>query len=292
MDLNFEMSPLTESGSESASIPYSHMNEEEAQIAYSSRKDQIRKMLKARSTLQTPESESKCSVSSIKSKSSNKNLPVRFTVEPNKVSKHIIDSSLGSQNDLKERLKNFSFHSEVEVPQKKYNINEPIYKRTVEWKQNLVKAKEEQKEASEKKIIENCSFEPSIEKSDIRNLSVGIYERNVLWKNCLNKKHEAAKDLNILKEIEECSFKPKLLTPAAELSVDFQKRNEIWVERMMLKAKKIEEDNTKEQVFHPKVNKGKKNQSRTANLDGKFSAFLSRLDEITEKIENSLAGPV
>jgi hypothetical protein len=284
------MSPLTESGSESVGIPYSHMTEEEAQVAYSSRKDQIRKMLKARSNLQTPDSESKCSVSSIKSKQSAKNPPVRFTVEPGKVSKHSIDSSLGSQQDLKERLKNFSL--QAEVPAKKYNVHEPIYKRTVEWKREIVKAKEEQKEEKDKKIAEECTFEPSIEKSDIRNLSVGIYERNVQWKNSLVKKHEASKDLNVLKEIEECSFKPKLVSNPSDFSVDFQQRNLIWQERMMLKAKKIEEENTKDQVFHPKINKTKKSSIKTNNLDNRFSAFLNRLDEISEKIENSLAGPV
>ena len=292
MEINFDMSPLTDSGSDSFSIPYSHMNEEEAQLAYSSRKDHIRKILKARSTLQTPVSESKCSVSSIASKNSNKTIPVRFTAAPSKVSKHVIDPSLGAQNELKQRLKNFSFNSEAEAPIKKYNTNEPIHKRTVEWKQNLTKLKEEKKEANDTKIIESCSFEPSIEKSEIKNLSLEIYERNALWKNCLNKKHEAAKDLNILKEIEECSFKPTLLTHNPELTIGFIQRNDIWKEKMRLKVKKIEEENTKDQAFHPKVNKVKKNKSRNGNLDGRFSAFLSKLDEITEKIENSLAGPV
>jgi len=291
MELNFEMSPLTESGSDSVNIPYSHMAEEEAQAAFSARKDQIRKMLKSRSSVETPDNDCKSSISSIKSKQSVPSHPVRFTVEPEKVSKHTIDSSLGPQQDFRDRLKNFS--SQPEIPTTKYNISDNIYKRTVDWKQNLTRIKEEKKEEKEKKIVETCTFEPSIEKSEIRNLSVGIYERNVQWKNSMQKKHEAVKDQNTLKEIEECSFKPKILNSNHEFSVDFQKRNEIWKERMMMKAKKIEEDNTKDQVFYPKVNRAvRKKAVVSQNFDSRFSAFLGKLDEIADKIDNSLANSV
>lgn len=291
MELNFEMSPLTESGSDSVSVPYSHMTEEEAQAAYSARRDQIRQMLKSRSTVQTPDNDCKSSISSIKSKQSVPSQPVRFTVEPEKVSKHAIDSSLGSQQEIRDRLKNFT--AQAEVAMKKYNTTEDIYKRTVEWKQNLSRIKEEKKVEKDKKIIETCTFEPSIEKSEIRNMSVGIYERNVLWKNSMLKKHEAVKDQNTLKEIEECSFKPKILDTGHEFSVDFQKRNEIWKERMMVKAKKIEENNTKDHVFYPKVNKvARKKPLVRQNFDSRFSAFLGKLDEISDKIDSSLANSV
>ena len=132
--MDYEISPLSESESESLIVPYSHMTEEDAELAYSTRKQQIKAMLKARSTFQTPDSaDSKYTVSSTKSKKSNqpsKNISIRFSAEAEKISKHSIDLSLKSQQELKERLKN---QNPVNVVvQTKYNVAEPLYKRTVE----------------------------------------------------------------------------------------------------------------------------------------------------------------
>lgn len=82
------------------------------------------------------------------------------------------------------------------------------------------------------------------------------------------------------------------MAPTGEIPVDCKQRNEIWQERVRLRVEKIEEENCKDQGFHPKVNKVKKCRNGDKGLDGRFSAFFSKLDEIIEKIENSLVGPV
>ena len=293
MEMNFDMSPLSGSDSESVSIPYSRMTEEDAQIAFSTRKEQIKAMLKGRASLKTPDSvESKYSVSSTKSKNSNpKPFPKRFTADPEKISKHGIDLPLTSQQELRERLR--SYYKEPAQPeQRKYDVSEPLYKRTLEWKQNLTKQKEELKKCKNEQIFSACTFEPSIEKSEIRNMSVGIYTRNVEWKNEMNKKNEALQDLGKLKELQECSFKPKLVSSNMDFSMDFQQRSDVWQERLYKKVKKIEEEATKDQVFYPKIIKPKTATKKDKGFENRFNNFLSKLDEISEKIENSLAHSV
>ncbi|OMJ77469.1 hypothetical protein SteCoe_22947 [Stentor coeruleus] len=294
MEAGFEISPSSDTNSDCNSIPYSHMNEEEAQIAYSARKNQIKAMLKARSTLQTPESnQSKCTVSSTKSKKSTpqlKQLPTRFTTNPEKVSKAIIDLPLQSQQQLKERLKHFSIPSHEES--KKYDISEPIYKRTVDWKQNIQKAKEEKKTIQEFKMLEKCTFEPVLGKSEIRNMSVGIYERHLEWRSSIEERKEQIKNLNQAKEIEECSFKPKLYRSKISFDIDFQERNIIWQEHVMKKSKRVEEESKKKQIFAPRINKNRKKHRPEGESDNRFSEFLSKINEISNKIDKSLASSV
>lgn len=293
--MNFEMSPLSGSESDSVSIPYSRMTEEDAQLAYSTRKEQIKAMLKARSSIQTPDSnDSKYSVSSMKSRQSTqtaKNAPIRFTATPKDISKHSIDLSLQSQQELRDRLKT----KQVDPPQvqpKKYDTKEPLYKRTVEWKQNLNKKKEELHLCKKAEDLNQCTFEPSIDRSEIRNLSVGIYTRNQEWKSEIIKKHEAMQDLSKLKELQECSFQPKLVSANLDFSENFYQRNEIWKERLFKKAKKIEEEATKDQVFYPKIIRPRAKAKKEKVFESRFDMFLSKLDEISEKIDKSLANSV
>jgi hypothetical protein len=294
MEINFEMSPLSEKGSDSMSVPYSRMTEEEAQVAFSTRKEQIRAMLKSRRSLQTPDSSSsKCSVASNRSKQSTqtKPPPSRFTAGPEKVAKHGIDLPLESQQQLKERLKGFVGEPEEPI-NKKYDVSEPLYKRTVEWKQNLKKNSQEEKKVKEEMALEECTFEPSLEKTEIRNLSVGVYERQVMWKNAMVRRNEKIRDLNTLKEIEECTFQPEFVSKPHEFTEDFQGRNQIWQERLIKKSKKIEEENYKEHVFYPKVNKSIRKNKTVEGFEGRFEMFLEKLDEISDKIDSTLANAV
>ncbi|OMJ69354.1 hypothetical protein SteCoe_32940 [Stentor coeruleus] len=294
MEAGLEISPLSDNNSDSNSIPYSHMNEEEAQIAYSARKNQIKAMLKARSAIQTPESnDSKCTGSSTKSKKTvtqPKQFPTRFTTNSEKVSKAIIDLPLQSQYELKERLNHFSIPIHKDI--KKYDITEPIYKRTVDWKQNIQKTKEEKKYIQEYKMLEECTFEPVIEKCEIRNMSVGIYERHLEWKNSIEERKEQLKKNNHVKELEECSFRPKLFKSKINFDVDFQERNIIWQEHVMKKSKRVEEESKKRQIFTPRINKSKRRTKPEGELENRFNAFLSKIDEISNKIDKSLANSV
>jgi hypothetical protein len=294
MEIGYEMSPRSNSGSDCPSTPYSHMNEEEAQLAFSARKNQIKALLKSRSALQTPESnDSKFSANSSNSKKSStqtKQFPSRFTTNPEKVSKASIDLPLQSQHQLKERLKHFSTSNPIET--KKYDVSEPLYKRTVEWKQNLQKTKEEQKSIKDSKVLDECTFEPTIEKNEIRNMSVGIYERHLEWKNSMNKRNEKIKDLMEDKELEECSFKPKIISSNVNFDVDFQQRNAIWQERVVKKNKIIEEEVNKNQVFVPRINKDRRKMKTQGEFDNRFCDFLAKIDEISDKIDKSLANSV
>ena len=290
------MTPHSESESEGMPIPYSRMTEEDAQIAFSTRKEQIKAMLKTRSAVQTPDSiNSKYVSSTTKSKKNTQQIkpfPIRFSADPEKISKHSIDLPLESQQQLKERLKSFKPENEPQIQPKKYDVSEPLYKRTVEWKQNLIKQKEVQMLCKNEQILNECTFEPSIDKSEIRNSSVGIYTRNVEWKNSMIKRNELIKDQKQIKEFEECSFQPKIISNNANFSVDFQQRNEIWQERLYKKMKRIEEESTKDHVFYPKIIKTKVNSKTDKEFDNRFSKFLSKIDEISEKIDNSLANSV
>ncbi|OMJ80511.1 hypothetical protein SteCoe_19207 [Stentor coeruleus] len=294
MEIGYEMSPRSNSGSDCPSTPYSHMNEEEAQQAFFARKNQIQAMLKSRSSLQTPESNnSKYSINSSNSKKSStqtKQYPSRFTTNSEKVSKASLDLSLQSQQQLKERLKNFSISNPIES--KKYNISEPLYKRTVEWKQNLQKSKEEQKSIKDSKVLEECTFEPTIEKNEIRNMSVGIYERHLEWKNSMNKRNEKIKDFMEGKKLEECSFKPKIISSNVNFDADFQQRNIMWQERVVKKNKLIEEEINKNQVFVPRINKDRRKMKAQGEFDNRFCDFLAKIDEISDKIDKSLANSV
>ena len=106
------------------------------------------------------------------------------------------------------------------------------------------------------------------------------------------KRNELIKDQKQIKEFEECSFQPKIISNNANFSVDFQQRNEIWQERLYKKMKRIEEESTKDHVFYPKIIKTKVNSKTDKEFDNRFSKFLSKIDEISEKIDNSLANSV
>lgn len=74
--------------------------------------------------------------------------------------------------------------------------------------------------------------------------------------------------------------------------MDFQQRSDVWQERLYKKVKKIEEEATKDQVFYPKIIKPKTAAKKDKGFENRFNNFLSKLDEISEKIENSLAHSV
>jgi hypothetical protein len=292
MEPNFEVSSIADSGSDCVSIPYSHMTEEDAEIAYLTRKTQIKAMLKARSELQTPDSNyCKRTENSTKSTKSVKpsQVPLRFVADSEKVSQHTIDFPFQSQQQLKQRLNNFK---PPISENKKYDVQEPLYQRTVQWKNNLNKLNKDIKLTKDEQILNECTFEPNLEKSEIRNLSLGIYERHCEWKNSIKKRNDMILNINRLKELEDCSFHPKIIKSENGENLDFLERNNIWKDHIRKKSKIIREASDKKYNFKPKINHNLKVPSKDNNFDNRYSEFISRITEITAKIDSSLADSV
>jgi hypothetical protein len=260
------------------------MTEEEASAAYSLRKTQIKAFLDQKSKTSSP-SLLKPTISA-KPQTVTKKILTRFTPDLNKISKHTIDFSLNSQFNLKQRLK--SCEPTPNTHAAPYDTTQSLYTRTVNWKKQITDNHNQLKLLKTLKSLEGCTFEPHINLFPVKNLTAEIYQRNLNWKKTLFQKNEKMKELKILKELEKCSFEPKLISKNPMFTLNFQQRNKKWEERVYIKLKKIQQTNSKNLVFTPKVHK----KRPASKPNPRFTNLLLKLDEISDKIDRQLSKSV